>query len=289
MYYSQPRYLKTTSGRIFKLDGWTPILELRNGLWIRPQDFSDEFFSTAEEIGEEEANQNAFFSDNGIETDIIAPYLCYFETLYSLTTFKYVTLVDELVRLGSSSDQFGRQNLVLTLADCCMATNAALVLYGVVEEQFPSWSISVVKLACLNTLVALARKLLPDVSVTEEELVAIANNATPEFDVAMEDRNRVEQVFLTIVTPEKVSSYNRLYHSYACLVNRFFLRKCGCPESDIPYARQGHLLILGSEENALYAAMLNRALHSFVKNDLDALDSIQEGKLDAFFKKISFA
>lgn len=289
MYFSQVRYLRTPTGRVFKLDGTIPILELRGRIWTRPQPFSDEFFSVAQEISQEEANSGVIFTDEGIETDNVSSYLCFFEALNHLTVFKYTLFLNDLDLFQTPLGGFNEQKLYLTLIDCCMATFLAFYYTGIFHEKFSNLEKKTTDLVFVNTLLTLTTKLLPNVHETPESTIDLANGVMDEFTFAIRDKERVEQVFLPSLTPEIVQNYNSFYHCYACLVNRFYLRYNDIPEGELPFSKQAHLLIMDPEEAVHFTALLSQTVNSFVKTDSKAFDMIMEDKLDVFQEKVNVA
>ena len=289
MFFNGKKYIRTSTGRIFKCDGWTPILELSDGTWIKPKDFSEEYISGSEELDSATVKQLSLSSDEGIETDNVAPYLCFYGTVVASTVFKFGLILNSLDILKVPSDYFDEKDIFSIWLDCWISSFSVWAKNDVFPFLYPHWDCSVTELVYKNALFGLAKKTFPEVSFQKDKMMEKCEMFLSEFNRAIEDVGRVERLFLTSMSAKQVANYNDFAKVSACLVNRVFDRCHGCKDEDLVYDETSPLIIYDPEEELLWIHAMKRVLDESVRNDNKIFDYLKDGKFEIILQQVHLA
>lgn len=289
MFYFQKRYVRTESGRIFKLDGWNPLLELKEGTWIRPRDYQDEVFMNGKEISQEEANKNAFSSDEGIESDNAAPFYQLSETVFASATLRYDLLMKSMKNFLSKKEglgQFATSDFRIdstvefyTWLDCITSAFSYFAALKVFHNDRKDYNEKVVQPFFHTTALGLIRMLWPKAKFEDNDLINELDNSLQEFNRAEQDKDRIEQLFMTVFDKKDAANINIYDRSLYCLCNRFYFRSSGFSEEKLVYDPNGPLFITSVIARSFFLMDFKNVIDCIADLDQKAIQCVKNGEI----------
>lgn len=277
----------TNSKRIFKMDGWNPILELKDGLWIRPKNFQFENFSSANEISAEEANKNSYGSDCYIDSDNAKLYYSFTESVFASSAIKYKR-ISEISNLLINDKDFGDNKLVYDKSkqlfnwiDCLCSSICIFRTNKIFFEQvgdIKQFDILFFNNFVKYTLPALVRSCFSDLDNDDEMIISWADVAFEEFDKAAVDKERKERIFSSM-TDFPPSDSNYAARIYYCFLNRTFFRLCGLEENELIYRKDAPFYVVDILSETLFLTYGAKFLEIAKNADSELLESVKKGEI----------
>ena len=269
------------------MDGWNPILELKDGLWIRPKNFEFENFSSATEISAAEANKNSYGSDCYIDSDNAKLYYSFTESVFASSAIKHKR-ISEICNLVINDKTFGNDRLkydkskqlfnwidCLCSTICIFRTNKIFFeKIGNIEDFDSLFFNDFVK----YTFPALVRSCFPDLDNDDELILNWADVAFNEFDKAAVDKERKEQIFSSMSNfPSPDCNY--VMRIYYCFLNRTFFRLNDVEENSLIYKKNAPFYVVDIQTKYLFLSLGSKFVEIIKNADSEILESVRKGEI----------
>ena len=228
-------------GRIFKLDGWNPIAELRAGIWARPHPYSDAEIVNSIEISATEANKHSYFSDSFIHSDNAAAYYLFFESIYASATNRYQHLSKSIETLSKTDFYFKNDYsfstiiALFTWIDCLTSAVSFFARLPSYQNKCPDFNKEIVRPFFNEYGIGLVRMVFnfADNNKIKDSLYI----ATNEFSKAQKDENRIEDFFMQVFDDKSIKNFDQYDKNLFCLLNRFYYRTLGSDEMSLIHTK----------------------------------------------------
>lgn len=254
MIYFRERYVRTKDNRIFKLDGWNPIAEYRNGVWLKTTAIDSEVILKSVELRPDELSYINIESSMSLDKDNIDVATLFAEVVFASTALKYYQVdlfVDSLKKekkhFSSTEYRFDEITKKKIWIECfCHSYIYFRGLNFVSESSISKFDSSIGEPFLAYGAYLWFKLSFPKTKFSLFDFQDLINDYLGEYDKAAMDKNRIERAFYMLAwLKDEAKAFSWSDKILFCLSNRIYYRLVGAPEDLMHYSEEAPYWIGG--------------------------------------------
>lgn len=247
MIYFRERYVRTKDNRIFKLDGWNPIAEYRNGLWLKTFAIDSETILKSIELRPDELLHIDIESSMSLDKDNVDTATLFAGVVFTSTALKYY-------QVNLFVDSFRNEKKHFSSTECCFNETTREKIWiecfchsyiyfrglnFISKSSVYKFDSSIGEPFLAYGAYQWFKLSFPKTEFSLFDFQDLINDYLGEYDKAAMDKNRVERAFYMFTwLKDEVKTFGWSDKVLFCLANRIYYRLVGAPEDLMYYSKE---------------------------------------------------
>lgn len=210
MIYFQERYIRTKSNRVLKLDGWNPIAEFHDGVWLKSKNVSSEEILDSQELTSSELAKYNIASSVNLDTDNVGSATAFSEAVICSAALKFhcIEIFIKSLKDNDSNDSAGlidykalrtdEETKELMWLECVCSSYIFYRSINVFAEDLQNFDKTIGEPFLGYGIYAWLKVLFPKTKIEIFDVQSRVNSFCGEYDKAAMDPNRIERTFSKI-------------------------------------------------------------------------------------------